>query len=123
MTRFGIGALARWLLRVVDLVAAVLLAADLVVVVASVISRGLLNAPLDWADDVARGLLVALSFFGAAAALARGETLGVSFVIDRIPQRSRRVVDALVSLLVVGLSATIAASFILSPPSPASVLS
>jgi tripartite ATP-independent transporter DctM subunit len=86
----------------------VLLAADLVVVLVSVISRALLNAPLDWADDVARGLLVALSFFGAAGAMARGETLGVAFFADRLPPALRRLVDALVAVIVVALAATIA---------------
>ncbi len=85
-----------------------LLAADLVVVLVSVISRALLNAPLDWADDVARGLLVALSFFGAAGAMARGETLGVAFFADRLPPALRRLVDALVAVIVVALAATIA---------------
>jgi tripartite ATP-independent transporter DctM subunit len=98
----------RWLLRGVDAVAAALLAADLVVVVASVISRALLNAPLDWADDVARGLLVALSFFGAAGAMARAETLGISFFVDRMSPAARRLADALVSVLVVALTITIA---------------
>jgi tripartite ATP-independent transporter DctM subunit len=97
----------RWLLRGVDLVAAALLAADLVVVVVSVISRALLDAPLDWADDVARGLMVALSFFGAAGAMARGETLGISFVADRLPPGARRLSDALVAVLVLALTGTI----------------
>ncbi len=92
----------------VDGVAALLLTADLGVVVASVIARDVLGAPLDWADDVARGLMVALSFFGAAGAMARGETLGVTFFADRLPPRGRRPVDALVSVLVVSLAATIA---------------
>jgi len=39
----------------------------------------LFNAPVEWADDVARGLMVGSSFFGAASALARSENLGVAF--------------------------------------------
>ena len=62
-----------------------------VVVVAS---RGrtatVLNAPIEWSDDVARGLMVALSFFGAAAALARGDNVGVAFFADRLPAAPRR---------------------------------
>jgi len=97
----------RGLLWSVDAVAAMLLAADLVVVLTSVISRAL-GSPLDWADDVARGLMVALSFFGAAGAMARGETLGVVFFADRLRPGARRAVDALVSVIVVALAATIA---------------
>jgi tripartite ATP-independent transporter DctM subunit len=88
------------LLSVSDAVAAILLAADLLVVCVSVLLRFLFNAPVEWADDVARGLMVGSSFFGAASALARSENLGVAFFIDRLPAGARRVVDAMGALLV-----------------------
>ena len=69
------------LLAVVDAVAALLLAADLIVVSLSVFYRYVLAAPIEWADDVARGFMVALSFFGAAGALARNENAGVAFFV------------------------------------------
>ena len=98
----------RVLLWVVDALAAAMLAADLAVVAASVIARFVFDAPLDWADDVARGLLVALSFFGAAGAMARDESLGVRFFVDRLPAALRRAVDALVAVLVAVIAGTIA---------------
>ncbi|HEY1410875.1 MAG TPA: TRAP transporter large permease subunit, partial [Rhodopila sp.] len=96
------------LLRMTDAVAALLLAADLLVVAASVISRTMLDSPWAWADDVARGLMVALSFFGAAGALARGDNVGVAFFVDRFPPRARRFADALSAVLVVVITASIA---------------
>ena len=60
------------LLRLSDGIAAILLAADLLVVCGSVLLRFLSNAPVEWSDDVARGLMVGSAFFGAASALARG---------------------------------------------------
>ena len=82
------------LLVLVDAVAAILLAADLIVVSLSVYYRYVLAAPIEWADDVARGLMVALSFFGAAGALARNENAGVAFFVQRLrpagPQARRR---------------------------------
>jgi tripartite ATP-independent transporter DctM subunit len=83
-----------------DAVAAILLAADLLVVCVSVLLRFLFNAPVEWADDVARGLMVGSSFFGAASALARAENLGVAFFIDKLPSDARRVVDSMGALLV-----------------------
>src|ERR1700753_3616872 len=65
------------LLSLSDAVAALLLAADLLVVCASVLLRFLFNAPVEWSDDVARGLMVGSSFFGAARGLARGGNPGV----------------------------------------------
>ena len=100
--------LIRPLLWLVDAVAALLLAADLVVVLLSVFYRFVLNAPLEWADDVARGLMVALSFFGAAGALARGENVGVAFFADKLRPGTRRVVDAVVMLVVVITAGAIA---------------
>src|ERR1700726_2174150 len=96
-------------LRVVsDATAAILLAADLLVVCGSVLLRFLFNAPVEWADDVARGLMVGSSFFGAASALARAENLGVAFFIDRLPKGVRRVVDAIGALLVTVIAAYVA---------------
>src|SRR5450432_3571234 len=88
------------LLAISDAAAAVLLAADLLVVCGSVLLRFLFNAPVEWADDVARGLMVGSSFFGAASALARSENLGVAFFIDMLPAGPRRVIDAVGALLV-----------------------
>jgi tripartite ATP-independent transporter DctM subunit len=92
------------LLALSDAVAAILLAADLLVVCGSVLLRFLFNAPVEWADDVARGLMVGSSFFGAASALARSENLGVAFFIDMLPAGIRRVVDSMGALLVTVIS-------------------
>ena len=54
------------LLQVTDAIAAALLAADLAVVIYSVLARSLFTAPVEWADDVARGLMVASAFFGVS---------------------------------------------------------
>ena len=87
------------LLVVSDAIAAILLAADLVVVCVSVLARFLFNAPVEWSDDVARGLMVGSSFFGAASALARSENLGVAFFVDMLPPGVRRIVDAVSVIL------------------------
>ena len=87
------------LLAISDAVAAILLAADLLVVCGSVLLRFLFNAPVEWSDDVARGLMVGSSFFGAASALARGDNPGVAFFIDRLPVRVRAVVDSVAAVL------------------------
>src|SRR5277367_6599941 len=97
-----------FLLALSDAIAAILLAADLLVVCGSVLLRSLFNAPVEWADDVARGLMVGSSFFGAASALARAENPGVAFFVDRLPPYPRRLVDAVGSLLVVAVSGAVA---------------
>ncbi len=89
------------LLTLSDAIAAIMLAADLLVVCGSVLLRYLFNAPVEWSDDVARGLMVGSSFFGAASAVARAENLGVAFFVNRMPAGIRRVVDAVSGVLVI----------------------
>ena len=96
------------LLAVSDAVAAVLLAADLLVVCGSVLLRFLFNAPVEWSDDVARGLMVGSSFFGAASALARGDNPGVAFFIDRLPAQVRTVVDSVAAVLMTVITGYVA---------------
>jgi tripartite ATP-independent transporter DctM subunit len=96
------------LLKLTDTIAAGLLAADLAVVIYSVLARSLFNAPVEWADDVARGLMVASSFFGAASALARGENPGVVFFRSLLPQSWQRVVDDVGAALVLVVAAYVA---------------
>jgi tripartite ATP-independent transporter DctM subunit len=95
------------LLSLVEILAATLLVADLVVVIGSVLARFLFGAPMVWSDDLARSLLLAVSFLGAAAALARGENAGVTFFVDRLAPRARARVDAVVGLTVVLVAAAL----------------
>ena len=92
----------------VETTAGLLLAADLAVVSLSVLCRYVFDAPLEWADDVARGLMVALSFFGAAAALARGENIGIAYFIERTPPAVRRLAGSLAALLVLITASAVA---------------
>jgi len=96
------------LLAVSDAIAAILLLADLLVVCGSVLLRFLFNAPVEWSDDVARGLMVGSSFFGAASALARSENLGVAFFADMLPVKIRPVVDSVSAVLVTVIAGYVA---------------
>src|SRR6201996_3389658 len=96
------------LLSLSDAIAAILLAADLLVVCVSVALRYWFNAPVEWSDDVARGLMVGSSFFGAASALARGDNPGVAFFVDRLPVRARAVIDAFAAVLMTVIAGYVA---------------
>ena len=93
------------LLLVLEWAAMILLAADLLVVIGSVLVRHLFDTPLEWSDDIARALLLAVTFLGAAAALARGDNAGVTFFVDRLTPRRRQQIDAAVAALVVIITA------------------
>lgn len=85
----------RYFRQVVEIISAVVLAVDLVVVFVSVIYRYFLHNPLQWSDEVAQMLLVALTFLGGAAALARGEHLGVTVIRARLSARVLDITQAL----------------------------
>jgi len=82
------------LLLTVEAVAAICLVVDLAVVVLEVVCRHYFGASLSWSEDLARILMMALSFFGAAAALARGDNIGITFFIERLSPGALRVVEA-----------------------------
>jgi len=100
--------ITRPLLLVCDAIAAIMLGVDLLVVIGSVVARTMFNAPVEWSDDVARGLMVGSTFFGAASATARHESLGIAFFAARLPPVLREVVDAITWLLILGLSVYVA---------------
>ncbi len=100
--------ITRPLLVLSDVMAAGMLAADLLVVSGCVVARVMFNAPIEWADDVARGLMVGSSFFGAASAMARQESLGIVYFIDRLRPATRAVVDALGVALMLAMSLYVA---------------
>jgi tripartite ATP-independent transporter DctM subunit len=95
------------LVRFIEIVAGVALFVDLAVVVGSVLGRHLLDVPVVWSDDVARALLLSLTFFGAAAALAHGENAGVTFFVDRLTPQLRQQMDCLVAMVVVIVAAAL----------------
>jgi tripartite ATP-independent transporter DctM subunit len=101
------GRFVQGLLTTIEVAAAALLVADLLVVVWSVLGRYLFNSPMVWSDDVARMLLLAVTFLGAAAALAHGDNAGVTFFVDRITPRWRGMVDAGVAVVVVIVAAAL----------------
>jgi len=80
--------------RTVEAAAALTLLADLVVVCLSVIYRYVFHDPLQWGDEVARGLLVLLAFLGGAAALAERRHVGIQALLSRLSPDRRAPVEA-----------------------------
>jgi tripartite ATP-independent transporter DctM subunit len=99
--------LLRGLLVTIETTAAALLVADLAVVMGSVLGRFFFDSPMVWSDDVARMLLLAVTFLGAAAALAHGDNAGVTFFVDRLPASWRDRVDAAVGMMIVIIAAAL----------------
>lgn len=78
----------RWLARLTrwtEWLSGAVLAADVLVVFLSVIYRYFLHDPMDWAEEVARALMIVQVFFGAATVLARSQHVGVDLFRQWLP--------------------------------------
>ncbi|MDM0006737.1 TRAP transporter large permease subunit [Variovorax sp. J22G73] len=97
-------------MRMTEYVAGAVLAVDVVVVFVSVIFRYFLHDPFDWAEEVARALMVIQVFFGAATVLARSQHVGVDLFRGMLPARWQPALIQLGSWIIVGVSGSLFAS-------------
>lgn len=70
-------------------VGAAALLADVLLVFSSIFWRYALNEPLDWAEEVARALMVTIIFAGAATSMGRGGHIGVDLFLGWLPLKVR----------------------------------
>ena len=97
----------RWLatlLRWTEYTAGAVLAIDVLVVFTSVIFRYFLHDPFDWAEEVARALMVVLVFLGAATVLARSQHVGIDLFRGLLPARWQPALLQFGSWIIVGVS-------------------
>ena len=84
-----IGALDRFLTRFAEVLAAILVALEIVVLLAGVVSRYVFDRPLTWSDELASILFLWLAMLGAVIALRRHEHMRLAFLVSRAPPRWR----------------------------------
>ena len=62
---------------------------NVLVVFSSVIWRYALHSPIEWAEEAARAMMIALVFFGVATSTGRGGHIGVDLFLRFIPESIR----------------------------------
>jgi len=95
----------RFLRRFVDIIewwATLLLLLMVVLVCLGVFFRYVLDASLAWYDEFASYLLVWLTFYGAVVASYHGRHIAFEMVVDRFMRHTRRIVEAVAELFVLG---------------------
>ncbi|RCV93557.1 TRAP transporter small permease [Vreelandella rituensis] len=75
------------------------MAALIGVITLQIISRVLFSA-VGWTEEVARFLLVWITFLGATLAFQRGRHIAVTFAVDALPGRLRQVARIAATLIV-----------------------
>ena len=90
-----------WLARIesalgwlVEVPAAVLVVADIVVLLAGVVARFVLHNPLVWSDELASILFLWLAMFGSVVALRRGEHMRMTAIVARLSPGGRALMEA-----------------------------
>lgn len=106
------GGVLRGMLHVMEAIAGVALAIDVLVVFASVIFRYALHEPLEWAEEVARAIMVLLVFFGAGTVLGRGQHAGVDAVRGLLPGHWRPAMIQMCCWIVVAVALALCATSI-----------
>lgn len=101
----------RWSRRIDQVIDALCIVMLLVMVAAmswQVFGRYVLDRSPSWAEELARYMMVWLTFLGAASVLRDGGHLTVTALVDALPSAGKRVVLAIRDALMVGLCALLA---------------
>src|ERR1700722_8803471 len=92
--------LDRLLAGVTEIPAAILVAVEILVLLAGVISRYVFNRPLTWSDELASILFLWLAGLGAVIALRRPEPMRPGVLVSLPPPRLRPWIDPLATMTV-----------------------
>ena len=93
----GLALLDRALGMLIAAPAALLVLAEVVILLAGVTSRYLLHTPLVWSDELASILFLWLAMLGSALAFQRGEHMRMTAVVGRLGPRARAMLDLVAS--------------------------
>jgi len=83
-----------------ELPAAALVVLEVVLLLANVVFRYVLHAPLTWGDELASLLFIWLAMLGAVIALRRGEHMRLTTFVSRLPARRQAFLDTLGAVVV-----------------------
>src|ERR1700756_1856734 len=85
----------KYLSRVVEIVAALLIAAEVIILFAGVISRYFLQRPLVWSDELASLLFLGLANLVAVVAFRRNEHMRMTAFVGMASERVRSYLEAI----------------------------
>ena len=92
---------------VVKYLAAFLLAVMTLIVFSEVLFRYVLNAPLDWSEELATFTFVWASLLGASIGLKRRENPRLDLIVNLFPRKMQRTIEGLYNLAILFLLAVL----------------
>ena len=91
--RWLIGTLDAWLGVVVEVAAAALVAAEIIILFGGVVARYVFNSPLVWSDELASILFLWLAMLGAVIAFRRDEHMRMTACVGMLAPPARAMLD------------------------------
>jgi TRAP-type C4-dicarboxylate transport system permease small subunit len=88
-------AVERFVGTLVEVIAALLIATEIGILLAGVISRYFLNTPLTWTDEAASLFFLWLACLGAVVALRRGEHMRMTALVAKMTAGNRALCDTI----------------------------
>lgn len=74
-----------------------------IIVFMQIISRTFTQSSFPWTEELARYLMIWLTFLGAAFSFQHGAHIGISMFIDKLPKKAAAIVQAIICILCIGL--------------------
>lgn len=88
--------------RVTAFAVALLVAGMVGVIVASVVTRYLMNDPIGWAEQVAKYLMIWAAFIGASLGIKEGSHIAVNILVDVLPRMVQKILGVIATLMTTG---------------------
>lgn len=85
--------------RVTEGFSAILLFGMVVLIFLQIVSRLLLESSFPWTEEVARFMMIWLTFLGTAFAFQYGAHIGVEFFVEKFPKMLRAIVQVIVGII------------------------
>ena len=83
---------------IIEIVAALLLVGEIVILFAGIAARYVFHAPLIWSDELAQLMFIWLAMLGAVIALRRGEHMRMSTFVNKASPRMRALLETFAML-------------------------
>ncbi len=92
--------IANLITSVLKVVCGIVLAALVVIITVEVASRWM-GIAMPWTDELARYLLIWMTFLGCSLALASGTHLSVDFIVKKFPENGQKALNIITRVLII----------------------
>lgn len=85
------------------LITAIALFTQMILVFIGVIMRYLFNNPQPWIDEITTYLLIVITYLGGFVALRNGSMANITFLVDAVPPKARKLILVIADIMIMFL--------------------